>query len=158
MAMLTNNIIPDIAKLLCTWCGAIIQFIGETLQQGSSCETSFRVSLSMLIGVTAPAVRCPVGRGRNITVYTTDTDEVKLEWLTPLLCGLITLLKEYIDPQLESFTSGGQADCTILTILRSLSHGQFEELRPYVDIHPDCTEDICHGLTPMGRNANSDNS
>ena len=80
--MLTNNIIPDVAKFLCTGCRAMIHFIVDPIQQCSSCETSFRVSLSMLIGVSSPAVCCPVGRGRNITVYTTDTDEVKLEWQT----------------------------------------------------------------------------
>jgi hypothetical protein len=77
---------------------------------------------------------------------------------TQLLSGIITLLQGYTDPQLETFTTGGQVDCTILTILRSLSREQLEESRPDADLHKDCTEDICHGqfLTLLGNIANSD--
>ena len=112
----------------------------------------------MLIGVSSPAVCCAVGRGRNITVYSTDSNEEKHEWLTQLLCSLITLLQGYTGPQLETFTTGGQADCVILTILRSLSHEQLEELRPAADIHRECTEDVCQGQPPisMGKRDESD--
>ena len=82
MAMVTNHIIPDVAKYLCTGCGSIIPFIGDPLQQCNSCDTSFRVSISKLIGVSAPAILCTAERGRNITAYSTDSDEVKLEWMT----------------------------------------------------------------------------
>ena len=94
-----------------------------------------------MIGVACPAVRCPVGRGRNIPVYSTDSNEEKQEWLTQLLCSLITLLQGYTDPQLETFSTGGKVDCVILTILRSLSNEQLEELKPAFE----CTEDVCQG-------------
>ena len=42
MAMLTNSIIPDVAKFFCTGCGDIIPFIEDPLQQCTSCETTFR--------------------------------------------------------------------------------------------------------------------
>ena len=142
MSMLSNSIIPDVAKFLCTGCGDIIPFIGDPLQQCTSCETSFRVSLSMMVGVACPAVRCPTGRGSNITVYSTDSNEEKQEWLTQLLCSLITLLQGYTDPQLETFTTGGKVDCVILTILRSLSREQLDELRPASETHRECTKDI----------------
>ena len=79
MAMVTNHIIPDVAKYLCTGCGFIIPFIGDPLQQCNSCDTSFRVSISKLIGVSAPAFLCTAERGRNITANSTDSDEVKVE-------------------------------------------------------------------------------
>jgi hypothetical protein len=80
MAIVTNHIITDVVKYLCTGCGSIIPFIGGPLQQCFSSYTSFRVSISMLIGVSEPVIRCPVERGRNIPAYSTDPDEVKLEW------------------------------------------------------------------------------
>ena len=57
MAMMTNHIITDLSKLLCCGCGEIISFIGNPLQQCTGCETSFRVSISTLIGVAAPALQ-----------------------------------------------------------------------------------------------------
>ena len=130
MAMVTNHIIPDVVKYLCTGCGSIIPFIGDPLQQCTSCDTSCRVSISKLIGVSAPGILFTAERGRNITAYSTDSDEVKLEWMTQLLSSIITLLQGQNDPHLETLITGGQADCTILTILRSLSNEQLEELRP----------------------------
>ena len=62
MAMVTNHIIPDVAKYLCTGCGSINPFIGDPLQQCSSCDTSFRVSISKLMGVSAPAILCTAER------------------------------------------------------------------------------------------------
>ena len=120
--------------------------------------TSFRVSISKLIGVSAPGILCTAERGRNITAYSTDSDEVKLEWMTQLLSSIITLLQGQNDPHLETLTTGGQADCTILTILRSLSNKQLEELRPDAKLHKDCTVDICHGklLTFVGNFVNFD--
>jgi hypothetical protein len=92
MAMVTNHIIPDVARFLCTGCGEIISFIGDPLQQCSSCDTSFRVSISTLIGVSAPAILSTAERGRNITTCSTDTDEEKLNWMTQLLSSIVTLL------------------------------------------------------------------
>ena len=130
MEMVTNHIIPDVAKYLCTGCGSINPFIGNPLQQCNSCDNSFRVSISKLIGVSALAILCTAERGRKIPAYSTDSYEVKFEWMTQLLSSIITLHIGQNDPHLETLTTGGQADCTILTILRSLSNEQLEELRP----------------------------
>jgi hypothetical protein len=40
-----------------TGCGDIISFIGDPLQQCTGCKTSFRVSISTLIGVAAHALQ-----------------------------------------------------------------------------------------------------
>ena len=71
-------------------------------------HSEHRVSLSMMIGGACPAVRCPVGIGRNITVYSKDCNEEKQECLIQLLCSLITLLQGHTDPQLETFITGGK--------------------------------------------------
>jgi hypothetical protein len=89
----------------------------------------------MLIAVTSPAVGCPVSRGRNITPYSTESDEEKKAWLTQLLCSLITLLQGYTDPELETFSTGCRVDCFLLSTLRSLSREQLEELRPATESH-----------------------
>ena len=101
-ALLTNRIIPEVETFLCTGCRVTLSFTGDALQQ---CHTASRTSLSMMIAVARPAVRSPVSRGRNITVYLTDSDEEKKAWLTQLLYSLITLLQGYTDPKLGTFST-----------------------------------------------------
>ena len=110
------------------------------------------------MGVSAPAILCTAERGRDISAYSTESDEVKLEWMTQLLSSIVTLLQGQTDPQLETISTGVQVDYTILTILQSLSKEQLEELRPDAELHPDCTVDICYGqlLTPLGKFVPSD--
>ena len=85
MSMITNRVIPDVAKFLCCGCGDTLNFTGDPLQQCPGCETSFRVSISTLIGVAAPALQIPGDRGRNITICSNDTDDEKLQWMSHLL-------------------------------------------------------------------------
>ena len=103
----------------------------------------------MMIAVASLAVRCPVGRGRNITLYSTVSDVEKKAWLTQLLCSLIILLQGYTDPQLERFSTGGRLDCLLLSILRSLSGEQLEELRPALESHVDSTHAPSAPSVPM---------
>ena len=110
MSMITNRIIPDMAKFLCCRCGEILSFIGDPLQQCPGCETSFHVSISTLIGVAARALQNSEDRGRNITISSTDSDEEKLHWMSQLLSSILTLLQNQTELQLENLNSGEQAD------------------------------------------------
>jgi hypothetical protein len=102
--------------------------------------------------VAAPALQSTEERGRNITTCSGDSEEKKLNWMSQLLSSILTLLQNQTDLQLEDLNTGGQVDCTLLFILRSLSRDQLEELRPAVELHHDCNSDSCSGqlLTPVG--------
>jgi hypothetical protein len=147
MSMLTNRIVPDVAKFLCSGCGDILNFTGDPLQQCPGCDTSFRVRISALIGIAAPAMQSTGERGRNITVSTTSTDEEKLLWMTELLASILSLLQNQTVLQLESIRPGEHTDCTHLTILQSLSSEQLEELRPDLVLHSDCDSTHCNRST-----------
>ena len=79
------------------------------------------MSISTLIGVAAPALQVQGDRGRNITICSSDTDEEKLQWMSQLLSSILTLLQNQTDLQLESLNLGEHIDCSLLSILRSLS-------------------------------------
>jgi hypothetical protein len=147
LSMLTNRIVPDVAKFLCSGCGDILNFIGDPLQQCPGCETSFRVSISTLIGIAAPALQTTVERGRNITISSTNTDEEKPLWMSQLLASILSLLQNQTVLQLESIRPGEHTDCTLLTILRSLSYEQLEELRPDLVLHGECASTHCNRFT-----------
>jgi hypothetical protein len=102
MSVITNHIITDVPKFLCCGCGEILSFIGDPLQQCPGCETSFRVSISTIIGVAAPALQIPGDRGRNITICSNDKDKEKLHWMSQLLSSILTLLQNQTELQLES--------------------------------------------------------
>ena len=157
----TNRIIPALAKILCVGCGVIHDFHSDPLELCNTYQTAFRTSLSMLIALAGPAIRCPVSRGRYITCFTTDNDDDKKAWLIQLLESLITLLQEDRDLHLEVFATGGNDNCFMLDILRKLSIEQLEDLRPTTVIHEGCTGDQCLGgidLVSSGRYLSSNHT
>jgi hypothetical protein len=72
--------------------------------------------------------------------------------------GSVTLLKNQTDLQLGELNTGGQSDCTLFFILRSLSRDQLDELRSDVELHHDCNSDTCSGqlLNPLGNFVTTD--
>ena len=101
---------PSPGKVLCVGCGVINSFNGDQMEQCNTCNTTFRTSLCLLTAVSGQAVRCPVRRGHNITLNSTDKNDDKRAWLTQLLGSLISLLQEDWELKLEVFTTGGNMD------------------------------------------------
>ena len=120
-SLLTNHIIAPMENVLCVSCGVIRDFHGDPTELCTACNTSHRTSISMLIAVPVPAVKCPVNKVRSITCYTTDNDEDKKVWLTNLINSIITPLQAVNEIKLEMFLTGGDVNCHLLDILRSLT-------------------------------------
>jgi hypothetical protein len=70
----------------------------------------------------------------------------------------MSLLQKQTVLQLEYIRPGEHTDCTLLTILRSLSYEQLEELRPDLVLHGDCDSTHCNRLTlaPLGNDVTPD--
>ena len=110
-SLLTNNIIPPLKKVLC------VSFNGDPLEKCMACNTMRITSISMRVAAPGATVNCPLTKVRPITCYTTDNDSDKKEWLD----NLITLLQMDKDIKLEMFLTGGDVNCHLLDILRTLT-------------------------------------
>ena len=67
--------------------------------------------------------------------------------------SLIILLQADNEIKLEMFLTGGDANCHMLDILRSLTTEQLEQLKPTAVMHENYTGDECQGgenLDPLG--------
>ena len=78
--------------------------------------------------------------------------------MTELLASILSLIQNQTVLQLESIRPGEHTDCTLLTILRSLSFEQLEELRPDLVLHRDCDSTHCKRstLAPLGNDVTPD--